>query len=118
MILHSYASRLAIKVSYVQNILIFSWFLGWAPAQDSLEEMIMGLGQHTAAWFESASALAKNGEVPIIQIYSKATPTATAAELDKRRGLRQPNPHPDSQRHRSRSTRRYVHPMPPNVTRS
>lgn len=106
MVLRSYASRLATKVSYAQATLILSWFLGWAPAQDSLEEMVMGLGQHTAAWFESAPAPSGDGEVLIIQIDSKATPTATAAELEKRRGPRRPNPHPGSQRHRGRAARK------------
>ena len=98
--LRRYASRLATKVSYAPASLILSWFWGWAPAQSSLEEMVLGLGQHTAAWFENAPAPSGEGEVLIIQIDSKATPTATAAELEKRRGPRSPNAHPGSQRHR------------------
>ncbi len=101
----SYASRLATKVSYAQAALILSGFLGWAPAQDSLEEMVLGLGQHTAAWFANAPAPTGDGEVLIIQIDSKATPTATEAELKKRRGPRPPNSHPGSQRHRGRAAR-------------
>jgi len=46
-----------------------------------------------------------DGEVLIIQIDSKATPTATEAELKKRRGPRPPNSHPGSQRHRGRAAR-------------
>jgi hypothetical protein len=44
MLLRSYASRLATKVSYAQANLILSWFLCWSPAQESLEEMVLGLG--------------------------------------------------------------------------
>ena len=42
----------------------------------------------------------------MIQIDSKATPTATEAELEKRRGKRASNPHPGSQRHRGRAAHR------------
>jgi len=41
----------------------------------------------------------------VLQLDSKATPTATDAELEQRRGPRSPNPHPGSQRHRGRAAR-------------
>ena len=56
MLLRSYATRIATKVSYAQATLILSLFLHWTPAQESIEGMVLGLGQHTAAWFESAPA--------------------------------------------------------------
>ena len=105
MLLRSCATRIATKVSYAQTTLILSLFLGWTPAQETVESMVLGLGQHTAAWFESAPAPEGDGEVLVIQIDSKATPTATEEELEKRRGPRRPNPHPGSQRHRGRAAR-------------
>lgn len=105
MVLRSYAARLATKVSYAQTVLLLNLFLGWSPAQESIEDMVLGLGRRTGAWFESAPAPDGDGEVLIIQIDSKATPTATEAELEKRRGKRRPNPHPGSQRHRGRAAR-------------
>ncbi len=105
MLLRSYATRLATKVSYAQAALLLSLFLHWSPAQESIEGMVLGLGQHTTAWFESAPAPEGDGEVLVIQIDSKATPTATEAELEKRRGKRAKNPHPGSQRHRGRAAR-------------
>ena len=105
MLVRSQVTRLATKVSYAQTVLMVSLFLHWAPAQASIEEMVLGLGQHTAAWFESAPAPAGEGEVLVIQFDSKATPTATAAELEKRRGQRSPNLHPGSSRHRGRAAR-------------
>ena len=105
MLLRSYATRIATKVSYAQATLILSLFLHWTPAQESIEGMVLGLGQHTAAWFESAPAPVGDGEVLVVQIDSKATPTATEAELEKRRGKRAKNPHPGSQRHRGRAAR-------------
>lgn len=106
MLLRSYATRIATKVSYAQTTLILCLFLHWSPAQESIEAMVLGLGQHTTAWFESAPAPEGDGEVLVIQIDSKATPTATEAELEKRRGKRATNPHPGSQRHRGRAARR------------
>ncbi|MBN1813112.1 MAG: transposase [Anaerolineae bacterium] len=105
MVLRSYATRLATKVSYAQAALLLTMFLRWSPVQESIEGMVLGLGQHTGAWFESAPAPEGDGEVLIVQIDSKATPTATEAELEKRRGKRAPNPHPGSQRHRGRAAR-------------
>lgn len=105
MLLRSYATRIATKVSYAQATLLLSLFLRWSPAQESIEGLVLGLGQHTAAWFEHAPPSEGDGEVLVIQIDSKATPTATEAELEKRRGKRAPNPHPGSQRHRGRAAR-------------
>ena len=103
--LRSLAARLATKVSYAQAVLVLGWFLEWSPAQESIEGMVLGLGRYTPAWFESAPAPLGDGEVLVIQIDSKATPTATEAELAKRRGPRRPNPHPGSPRHRGRAVR-------------
>lgn len=105
LLLTSCAVRLATKVSYAQAVLLLTLFLQWSPAQTSLEELVLGLGRHTAAWFEHAPAPRGDGEVLVIQIDSKATPTATAAELAKRRGPRSANAHPGSARHRGRAAR-------------
>jgi len=104
-LLRSYATRIATKVSYAQTVLVLGLFLHWTPAQESIESMVLGLGRHTTAWFESAPAPGGDGEVLVIQIDSKATPTATDEELTKRRGPRRANPHPGSQRHRGRAAR-------------
>lgn len=84
MVLRSYAARVATKVSCAQAALLLTTFLRWSPVQESIEGMVLGLGRHTGAWFESAPAPEGDGEVLIIQIDSKATPTATEAELKKR----------------------------------
>jgi hypothetical protein len=105
MAVRSCATRVATKVSYAQAVLLLTVFLRWSPAQGSIEGMVLGLGRHTAAWFAQAPAPQGDGEVLVVQIDSKATPTATDAELEKRRGPRAPNPHPGSQRHRGRAAR-------------
>jgi len=106
MLIQSLAVRIATKMSYAQAVLILTLFLQWSPAQGSIESMVLGLGRHTGDWFESAPAPEGDGEVLVIQIDSKATPTATEEELEKRRGPRRENPHPGSQRHRRREARK------------
>ena len=106
MSIQSLAARIATKMSYAQSVVILKLFLGWSPAQGSIESIVLGLGRHTGAWFEAAPAPEGDGEVLVIQIDSKATPTATEKELEKRRGPRRSNPHPGSQRHRRRAARK------------
>jgi len=102
----SYASRLATKMSYSQAVVVFSLFFQWSPCQKTFEEMVLGLGKYTGQWFEAAPAPENDGQVLVIQIDSKGTPTATEEELEKRRGERAVNPHPGSQRHRGRASRK------------
>jgi hypothetical protein len=105
MLLRSYATRIATKMSYGQTVLVLSTFLQWSPSQKTIEEMALGLGKHTGQWFETAPAPENDGDVLIIQIDSKATPTATDEELKKRRGKRVKSSHPNSPRHRGKDAR-------------
>lgn len=105
MLLRSYATKIATKMSYGQSVAMLTMFLQWSPCQKTVEEMVLGLGRHTEAWYDSAPVCQNDGEVLVIQMDSKATPTATEEELKKRRGQRRQNPHQGSQRHRSRQTR-------------
>lgn len=102
----SFASRLATKMSYSQAVEVFKMCFQWVPCQKTIEEMVLGLGKYTAQWFEAAPAPENDGDVLIIQIDSKGTPTATEEELKKRRGKRASNPHPGSQRHRGKAARK------------
>jgi hypothetical protein len=97
---------IATKMSYAQSTLVLRCFLGWSPSKDVVERSVLGLGRHTQAWFMSAAAPEGDGEVLVTEVDNKATPTATEAELKKRRGKRKPNPYPDSPRHRGRDRRR------------
>jgi len=106
MLVRNYAVRIATKMSYAQSVVILSMFLRWSPCQRSIEDMVLGLGRHTGAWFENAPKLEGDGTVLIIQIDSKASPTATEEELEKRRGKRADNPHRGSQRHRRKAKRK------------
>lgn len=102
----SLATRVATKVSYAQSVLVVGMFLGWSPCQKMIEEMVLGLGRHTGEWFETAPAPEGDGEVLVIQIDGKGTPTATDRELARRRGKRAPGHRAVSQRHRGRAARK------------
>lgn len=106
MLLRSHAVKIATKMSYAQSVAVLSMFLQWSPCQKTIEEMVLGLGKHTGQWFESSPAPENDGDVLVIQIDSKASPTATDEELKKRRGKRKKNPRPNSQRHRGRASRK------------
>lgn len=106
MLVRSYAARLATKMSYAQCVTVFGSFLQWSPCQKTIEEMVLGLGKHTHQWFASSPAPENDGEILIVQIDSKATPTATEGELSKRRGKRDKDHKPVSQRHRGKAARK------------
>lgn len=101
----SLAARLATFVSYDQVAGLLSTFLAWSPSKMSIEKAVLGLGRHTAAWFEKAPPPEGDGEVLVVQIDLKATPTATDSELQKRRGKRGRRPAAPSPRHRGRRKR-------------
>ena len=82
-------ARLSTLVSYEQVTALSLYFLGWSPSKTSVEKAVLGLGRYTEEWFEAAPPPEGDGEVMVIQLDSKATPTATEEELEKRRGKRE-----------------------------
>lgn len=99
------ATRLATKMSYEATTSILSTFLGWSPSTATIEKSVLGLGRYTQGFFEQARPPELDGEVLVVQIDSKATPTATAEELRKRRGRRCRTSVALSPRHRGRDKR-------------
>jgi hypothetical protein len=99
------AVQLATKMSYEASAAVLASFLGWAPSKTSIEEATLGLGCYTQAWFEQAPPPADEGDVLVIEVDSKATPTATAEELAKRRRPRPVREAWFSPRHRGRGRR-------------
>ena len=97
--------ELATKMSYASAEEMLKSFVGWSPSADTLEKATLGLGRYTGGWFEQLSAPADDGEVLLIQVDSKATPTATEAELQKRRKARRNKSPAPSPRHRGRDKR-------------
>jgi hypothetical protein len=107
-------ARLSTLVSYEQVTALSLYFLGWSPSKTSVEKAVLGLGLHTQAWFEAAPPPKDDGEVLVIQFDSKATPTATDEELEKRRQKRGkknrakgvPSPRHRGRQKRARTTKR------------
>lgn len=105
----SLVTRLATRVSYRAAVLLFKGFVGWAPSTEAVECLALGLGRRAGIYMEQCPAPDQEGEVLVIEIDGKAIPTATAEELEKRRGPRQR--HAKScccgcQRHRGQQKRR------------
>jgi len=93
-------ARLATKMSYATAKVMLHCFLSWSPSTTTIEHAVLGLGRRTKAWFEHAPAPEGDGEVLVIEIDGKSPPTATEAELKKRRGKRKRARVPGSPRHR------------------
>ena len=108
----SAAARLATKLSFAEARSTLASFVPNTPSTEVIENTVLGLGRHTAQWFEQAPAPEGDGDVLVIMIDSKGAPTATEQELARRRGKRRKRTMPASPRHRGRH-RRGRHPKKP-----
>jgi len=80
--------RLSTRLSYKASVLVFKWFCNWTPSTDSVECLVLGLGRKAREYMEIAPPPENEGEILVIEVDGKATPTATDEELAKRRGPR------------------------------
>src|SRR3989454_8554141 len=102
----SLATRLATRVSFSASVLLFRCFYGWSPSSEAIQHLIMGMGKDSVAYMEHAQAPTDDGDILVIEVDGKATPTATEDELKKRRGKRHSKPHAcGCARHRGQSKR-------------
>jgi hypothetical protein len=103
------ACRLTAYLSYAKTTLVLEAFWGWSPSTETVEQWVLGIGRQASAYMASGPPLPEaDGEVLVIEVDGKAVPTATAAELAKRRG---PRPQASGcscgcQRHRGQAQRR------------
>jgi hypothetical protein len=100
--------RLATRMSFKAAQLVCKAVLRWSPATETIEQVVLGLGRQAAPFMQQLAAPPDDGEVLVIEEDGKCPPTATAAELRKRRGKRR---HQEGcscgcQRHRGRSKRK------------
>lgn len=104
-----WVARLATRMSFKAAQMVCRAVLQWAPATETIEQVVLGLGRDAAPFMRQRPAPAKDGEVLVIEVDGKCPPTATAAELAKRRGKRRPRPAEacrcGCQRHRGRGRR-------------
>jgi hypothetical protein len=104
-----WVARLATRMSFKAAQMVCKAVLNWAPATETIEQVALGMGRDAAPFMRQLEAPAKDGDVLVIEVDGKCPPTATAAELAKRRGKRRPQ-HERScgcgcQRHRGRAKR-------------
>jgi hypothetical protein len=102
------AARLALKLSFAEARSTLGLFVPSPPSTEVIEQTVLGLGRHTAAWFEYAPAPIGDGDALVIQIDSKGVPTVTDSELARRRGKRKKQRRRCTkrcQRHRGRARR-------------
>ncbi len=53
-----------------------------------MEALVLGMGRDSSAYMEQIDGWSDEGEVLVIEVDGKATPTATVEELEKRRQKR------------------------------
>jgi len=105
-------ARLATRMSFAAARRICLAVLRWAPATETIEQVVLGLGRQAAPFMQQLAPPRDDGEVLVIEVDGKCPPTATDAELAKRRGKRRPRPaHPEGcacgcQRHRGKTQRK------------
>jgi hypothetical protein len=102
-----WVGRLATRMSFAAARTLCHSALGWSPATETIEQVVLGLGRQAAPFMQQLAAPPHDGEVLVIEVDGKCPPTATAAELSKRRG---PRRHPQGcgcgcQRHRGKAKR-------------
>jgi uncharacterized protein (DUF2147 family) len=104
-----WVARLATRMSFKAAQMVCKAVLHWAPATETIEQVVLGMGRVAAPFMEQLEAPAKEGAVLVIEVDGKCPPTATAAELAKRRGKRKPRHLTDCpcgcQRHRGKAKR-------------
>jgi hypothetical protein len=83
-----FVARLATWMSYSVSRQLCQGVLGWAPATETIEELVLGLGRQAAPFVRQQAPPPGDGEVLVIEVDGKCPPTATEAELRKRRGPR------------------------------
>jgi hypothetical protein len=104
-----WVARLATRMSFAAARMVCQAVLNWSPATETIEQVVLGLGRFAAPFMEQRPAPAGDGDVLIIEMDGKCPPTATAAELAKRRGPRAARHHRGCacgcQRHRGKVKR-------------
>ena len=104
-----WVARLATRMSFKASQMVCKAVLNWAPATETIEQVVLGMGREAAPFMKQQEAPPEDGDVLVIEVDGKCPPTATEAELAKRRGKRQPR-HQKScpcgcQRHRGQAKR-------------
>lgn len=105
-----WVAHLATRMSFKAAQMVCKAVLNWAPATETIEQVVLGMGREAAPFMKQLAAPAEDGDVLVIEVDGKCPPTATEAELAKRRGKRKPKHEKDCacgcQRHRGKAKRK------------
>jgi hypothetical protein len=107
--LMQWVSRLATRLSYAAAKVVCQTAWGWSPSTEVIEHWVLGLGRWAGDYLRRMPLREEDGEVLVIEVDGKCTPTATEGELRKRRGRRHRHGRGcicGCQRHRGRLKRR------------
>src|SRR5436190_1379087 len=85
-----WVARLATRMSFKAAQMVCKAVLNWAPATETIEQVVLGMGRDAAPFMRQLKAPTGDGDVLVIEVDGKCPPTATEAELAKRRGKRRP----------------------------
>ena len=99
------ATKLATRVSFSVSVVLFKCFYGWSPSSEAVQALVLGMGRDASEYMELTDAPEEDGEILVIEVDGKATPTAKEDELKKRRGTRK-NRRCCCQRHRNKNKRK------------
>ena len=105
-----WVAKLATRMSFKASQIVCKAVLNWAPATETIEQVVLGMGREAAPFVSQQKAPEEDGDVLVIEHDGKCTPTATQEELDQRRGKRKPR-HESAcqcgcQRHRGKAKRK------------
>ncbi len=104
-----WVARLATRMSFKAAQMVCKAVLNWAPATETIEQVVLGMGREAAPFMKQLQAPPQDGDVLVIEVDGKCPPTATEAELAKRRGKRRPRHEKNCtcgcQRHRGKAQR-------------
>jgi len=102
----SLATKLATRMSFAASVVVFKYFYDWAPSSEAIQGLVIGMGRDATPYMEVQKAPEGDGEILVIEVDGKATPTAT--ELKKRRGKRK-KATSCCKRHRNKDKRHRCH---------
>lgn len=85
-----WVARLATRMSFDAAHKVCKAVLRWAPATETIEQVVLGMGREAAPFMRQQPAPTDDGDVLVIEVDGKCPPTATESELAKRRGPRRP----------------------------
>lgn len=105
----SLAAKLATRMSFATSALIFKYIHEWSPSSEAIQGLVQGMGRDAPPYMEQREAPEDDGEILIIEVDGKATPTATLDELKKRGAKRDKKKKSCCKRHRNKDKRQRCH---------